>query len=851
MKNGWLRCAVFAAACAAVAAAEPPDLVNYQGVLRDAADNPLNGSYDMVFRFFDAETAGNEILIDRHTSAQGGQVSVADGLFSATLGGGSVVDGSGPGTYTSLAAVFADHGAVFLEMEVSGEVLTPRMRVLSAPYAFNADQLAGRGPDGFLRTGSAAQTKSGEVSFENNGGGGAGVGVRGYGPVSGGYFQDTDQSGYAYVGVEDEGIQGFGSNAGGYFGETDSNAAAWLAAGNVGIQASANGYGGHFSTGGGTGWARIAYQDYGVAGYGSVAGGHFECTDGTSFSHNGYPNFGVVAKGVEAGAYFAHDSDAAFARLGWGEQGISASGSEAGGTFAETDTDAQAILAAAGRGVEGIGTESGAYFKLADESATATLAWNAQGITAKGDSVAARFDNNAAGSVAEICSANYGVHASGTDGAHFSALDGAAYAYIGTEDHYGVAAYGDDGGYFHALDDQGVGVVGFGHHGGGYFEDLGSGNYTRAGYDTYKVAGTGTVNFIQNHPERPGQVIVYAAPEGDEVAVYTRGTARLVDGTARVALADTFRWVANPEIGLTAHLTARGEPVPLSVGSLSTSELLVRGPDGSDASFDYLVYGLRVGFEDVAVVQEKTQDAKIPSMATHHELLTRRPDLAGFTARSRFAAMVDDAGVARAPGGAAAALLAAIGVHDPADGPIGARPPRPAVVGATASEAAPDSPEPADIAQPTELIASSSEPTAVVQSPPAAEPGESEVPSYDPETLFPTVGAVRRGDLLQLDPLRSGYVRLAGGGLAPVIGVALADPVEIEGVLQVPVKGVGFATVKADATAGAIAPGDWLVSSAVPGHVAKEKPDATARVAKAAEALEAGFGLIRVLLIPR
>ena len=39
-----------------------------------------------------------------------------------------------------------------------------------------------------------------------------------------------------------------------------------------------------------------------------------------------------------------------------------------------------------------------------------------------------------------------------------------------------------------------------------------------------------TKNFVQNHPERPDLEVVYTALEGDEPAVFTRGTARLENG---------------------------------------------------------------------------------------------------------------------------------------------------------------------------------------------------------------------------------------------------------------------------------------------------------------------------------
>jgi hypothetical protein len=35
-----------------VPAADPPELINYQGVLRNSVDEPLNGIFSMTFRFF-------------------------------------------------------------------------------------------------------------------------------------------------------------------------------------------------------------------------------------------------------------------------------------------------------------------------------------------------------------------------------------------------------------------------------------------------------------------------------------------------------------------------------------------------------------------------------------------------------------------------------------------------------------------------------------------------------------------------------------------------------------------------------------------------------------------------------
>jgi len=130
---------IVAVAIGTAYAVPPPDLINYQGVLRDASDNPLDGSYGMVFRLYSASAGGDEIVVDTHAA-----VTVSGGLFSVTIGGASaggtgvVTDGSGPGSYIYIPRVFADYSDVYLEVEVQGEVLSPRTRIVSAPSALNS-----------------------------------------------------------------------------------------------------------------------------------------------------------------------------------------------------------------------------------------------------------------------------------------------------------------------------------------------------------------------------------------------------------------------------------------------------------------------------------------------------------------------------------------------------------------------------------------------------------------------------------------------------------------------------------------------------------------------------------------
>ena len=95
-------------------AAQPPELINYQGVLRDGGGEPLDGSYDMVFRLYDDPSAGSLLLTDAHLAAGSGSVTVVDGIFSVSLGSGSVT----PGTAASLSVAFRDHGSVYCEIQV-------------------------------------------------------------------------------------------------------------------------------------------------------------------------------------------------------------------------------------------------------------------------------------------------------------------------------------------------------------------------------------------------------------------------------------------------------------------------------------------------------------------------------------------------------------------------------------------------------------------------------------------------------------------------------------------------------------------------------------------------------------
>lgn len=118
---------------------------------------------------------------------------------------------------------------------------------------------------------------------------------------------------------------------------------------------------------------------------------------------------------------------------------------------------------------------------------------------------------------------------------------------------------------------------------------------------------TGAKNFRTDHPEDPTKEIYYAAIEGPEVGVYIRGTAELIGGESIITLPDHFRFVTAEE-GITVQVTPLSAASEgLAVTSKSTSQITVRElRNGTGSySFDYVVSGVRLGFENYEVIRDK------------------------------------------------------------------------------------------------------------------------------------------------------------------------------------------------------------------------------------------------------
>lgn len=116
------------------------------------------------------------------------------------------------------------------------------------------------------------------------------------------------------------------------------------------------------------------------------------------------------------------------------------------------------------------------------------------------------------------------------------------------------------------------------------------------------LIAAGTKSFVKEHPTDSSKNIVYVSLEGPEVGTYIRGTAVCRNNEAVIVFPDYFYLVTHDD-GLTAQLTPRLHPINLFIKELDNSRLVI-GCD-TDGKFDYWVNGLRRGFEDHQVIQER------------------------------------------------------------------------------------------------------------------------------------------------------------------------------------------------------------------------------------------------------
>lgn len=97
-------------------------MFRYQGRILDN-DALVSGNLDFSFKLYDTPTGGTSLYEDTAS------ITVVDGLYSTMIGDDTTSGGD--------LGDALNNPAVYLEIEVGGETLTPRERIVSVPYAMN------------------------------------------------------------------------------------------------------------------------------------------------------------------------------------------------------------------------------------------------------------------------------------------------------------------------------------------------------------------------------------------------------------------------------------------------------------------------------------------------------------------------------------------------------------------------------------------------------------------------------------------------------------------------------------------------------------------------------------------
>ena len=239
-----------------------PQLINFQGILRDGGGNPVaDGSYSVAFKIYDAPSAGNVLWTETQF------VTTSGGFFNVLLGATNAVPDS---AFNSLNRYLGIAVASDLEM-------SPRFQLVSVGYAYRVNSVDGAlggtitskvsigsghtntGANAFVAGGS--NTASGDYSAVSGGianvataysstiGGGEYNNVGGRNAVVGGGLQNTASARFSTIsGGRDDTASGDYATVGGGVQNTASGELATVAGGGVNTAS-----GNHATVGGGLG----------------------------------------------------------------------------------------------------------------------------------------------------------------------------------------------------------------------------------------------------------------------------------------------------------------------------------------------------------------------------------------------------------------------------------------------------------------------------------------------------------------------------------------------------------------------------------------------------------------------
>ena len=655
----------------AYAASSVSSSINYQGRLTDSAGNPLDDTYTMTFKLYENATGGTALATDTHSvTVTDGLFSTTLNLGTNSFDGRALWLGIKVESDPEMTprqelqpvpyALSLRPGAVINGSVNNGPVLQVINKGLDSGDGVWAAVYSDESCGVYVKTFGDYSEGVRSYTYGNES---AGVNILTSGEDSCGVYAVTfgveSPAVYGHS-IKDVGVYGKGEEAGGYF-TTTAGGTSWPFNPRPGVNVSTrywwnpgvlintSGYGSegvYAYTSGDESPAVYGYssKDVGVYGQGKEAGGYF-----TTTMAGKDPN---LKPGVNVSTQYDSNPGVLINTSGHESSGvyITTSGCESHGVYAETSADDSYGVWAKTSGYNSCGVSAYTYGKYSegifavtfgDESegvvayttgydSPAVYGWSEQdvGVYGKGKEAGGYFTTTEAGegwpnfnykpsvNVSTQYDYNPGVliNTSGNNSKGVFALtsgDSSEGVYTRTSGYGSQGIFVDTSGdfsegvYAYTSGSGSAGIYGVSSkYYGGIFD--GAGNM---GIKVYgNVEKTGTVSFVEDHPKDPTKEIVYVCLEGGETGTYTRGSGQLIDGEAVVQLPEHFSLVTSSE-GLTVQLTPTSDCKGLYVVSKLPTELVVKELNGgtSDATFDYLVNGVRKGYEDYQPIRDKQE----------------------------------------------------------------------------------------------------------------------------------------------------------------------------------------------------------------------------------------------------
>jgi len=209
-----------------------PHEINYQGVLKDSSGALVSGEVDMTFNIYDG--TGTSLWNETQSG-----VTVEAGLYNVRLGSENAIT---PEVFNG--------DTRYLEVTVNNQTLSPRIPLISVPYALRAEELGGLSAEAFVKLGPGSfQSTPNKFGVMVQSTDANGIGLYGYSLSGIGVAGDSTMGkGVAGQSSSGPGVYGESYINYGVHGSSEAGTGVYGEGGNVGVygKAPSGGYAGYF-----------------------------------------------------------------------------------------------------------------------------------------------------------------------------------------------------------------------------------------------------------------------------------------------------------------------------------------------------------------------------------------------------------------------------------------------------------------------------------------------------------------------------------------------------------------------------------------------------------------------------